>query len=111
MAKAFIRDGHVRQITADDVQPGVVIREVSRQPGYEDGAISPPFPDHVILAVKDGVAYLARPYLYATLVGTTSPSALTGVSKTEVLVERLCREDSLFMLVVGSRGQAFKFET
>lgn len=113
MAKGFVRDGHVRQITVDDVQPGVVVREVTRHPGYEDGAISPPFPDHVVLGfdVKKGTVKLARPYLYASGTGTTAPTALTGVSTVEISVERLCAPDSLFMLVVGSRGQTVKFET
>lgn len=118
MGKGFVRDGHVRAITLDDVKPGVVLREVSRVPGYEDGAIVPAFADAVVLKVDpdasgraDATVTLARPYLYATGVGTTSPTALVGFEKVEVQLSRLVREDSIYMLVVGSRGQAFTWVT
>lgn len=118
MAKAIVLDGHVRQITVDDVKPGVVLREVSRKAGYADGEIVPPFADAVVLKVDpdpsgkpDATVVLARPYLYASNVGTTSPTALLGFEKFEVQLSRLVREDSIYMLVVGSRGQSFKYTT
>ncbi len=118
MTKAFCRDGHVRTITVDDVQPGVVLREVSRVAGYEDGAVVPAFADAVVLKVDpdpsgkaDANVTLARPYLYASNVGTTSPTALVGFEKVEVQLSRLVQENSIYMLVVGSRGQSFKYTT
>jgi hypothetical protein len=91
---------------------------VSRVPGYEDGAVVPPFADATVLKVEpdpsgkpDAMVTLARPYLYATGVGTTSPTALMGFEKVEVQLSRLVREDSIYMLVVGSRGQAFTWTT
>jgi hypothetical protein len=111
MGKVCNRDGWVRALTQDDVQPGTVIREVSKEPGFEDGAIVPPFADAVIIGVKDGQATIARPYLYATGGGTACPNVLVGFEKFELSVERLLRADSIYMLVVGSRGQSFKFET
>lgn len=109
--KVCNRDGRVRAITQDDVQPGVVIREVSKEPGFEDGAIVPPFADAVIIGAKGDNVIIARPYLYATSTGTACPNVLVGYEKIEVPVERLLRADSIYMLVVGSRGQSFKFET
>lgn len=117
MTKVCHRDGWVRAITMDDLQPGTVIREVSKEPGFEDGAIVPPYADATILSVrldadgKDGDVVVARPYLYVSNAGTTAPSALTGVSTVNVRCSRLIREDSIYMLVCGSRGQSFKFVT
>jgi len=109
--KTCNRDGWVRAIVQDDIQAGVVLREVSKEPGFEDGAICSPFADAVILGSNGDNVILARPYLYATSVGTTAPSALVGYEKFEVPVERLLRADSIYMLVVGSRGQSFKMVT
>lgn len=109
--KTCNRDGWVRAIAQDDIQAGTVIREVSKEPGFEDGAIVPPFADAVIIAVFGGKATIARPYLYATGTGTACPNVLVGYEKIEVSVERILRADSIYMLVVGSRGQSFKMVT
>lgn len=117
-ARAGKTDGRIFPVTKEDVRKGAVLRMVHRS----DGSVAA-FSDFVVVDVfqvdsrgariagfrvrqaSDGapagwVVKMARPYAYATEVG----SVLTGVETLEVPEEKLLGEDSLFSAVVQSTG-------
>ena len=109
-------DGRLFRAEAEDLVPGTVLRMV------DANGESAPFSDFVILGVKNvdeldgrplGNPFLevtmARPYLFATSVGTTSPSALTGVETLRADAKSVLKEGSLFRVVVTSRGAPHDF--
>ncbi len=129
MEQASKNDGQLHSVEQDDIAAGTVLRMVHR-----DGT-SAPFSDFVVLdaywvnaegrrsslseedtaqAIKVGIlkgreVVLARPYLYATSVGTTCPTAMTGVETIKVDVASLLKGDSLFRTVRTARGSVHTF--
>jgi hypothetical protein len=111
-------DGQLFRPGEGDLEPGSVLRMVSA-----DGSAAP-FSDLTVLAVywtdssgnriwddekladrrRGREVLMARPYLYATHVGTSCPSWLTGVEELRVDVKRILGEDSMFRVVCTARG-------
>lgn len=110
-------DGQLFRATAEDLEPGSVLRMVNG-----DGTAAP-FSDFVVVAryAVDSAGFrvwdrddpsrararrveLARPFLYATLTGTVCASHMTGVEEITVDEESLLKEDSLFRVVCTARG-------
>ena len=91
-------DGHVRPAEPADMVPGTVVRMVSNE-----GTASP-YSDMTILQRTPGGWKVARPYLYAHVIGV-SATALVGVEQLEI------SESSLDYLVVvlQARGQTFSY--
>lgn len=91
-------DGHVRPATPEDMVPGAVVRMVS-----SEGTASP-YSDMTVLRRTAGGWRVARPYLYAHVIGT-SATALLGTEELEV------SEASLGQLVtvLQARGQPFSY--
>ncbi len=104
-------DGRLFAATETDVVPGTVLRMV------DPNGDSAPFSDFTVLRVAppDLARFavvevtLVRPYLYASGVGTTCPSALTGVETLKVTIDSILKEGSLFRVVVTSTGKPHDF--
>lgn len=106
-------DGRTRLVTWDDlVQPrGMVLRMVQSDP-----AALPSFSDHIVVDAQpdergDLQVTVARPYCFVSGAETTSPTVLTGVSQYKVAASRLVGPESLFRVVVQSRGDVARHLT
>jgi len=103
-----MHDGQFKRIViSDDVEVGMIVREM------HDDATVPPFADSVMLKRINRVGYstafiVARPYVFASGVGTTCPTPLTGVEAFEVSFESL---RDRYVLVLDSRGNPFSYTT
>lgn len=104
-------DGHVREISVDDLKPGAVLRMIEKEVGFKDGEVVAPFMDFVVLKVENAQARIARPYVFASGVGTTSPTALVGLNEMLVEVSRLVGPASQFRVVTQARGHGFEYTT
>ena len=108
MAK-FKVDGHTRPLTWDDLKAGNVLRMVYHE---ADGAeIASAYSDATIVGLSctpgngTTIVRLARPYLYSTHDGTTTPGFLMGVEDYTVEGSRMIGPDSVFRLVLLSTGE------
>ena len=113
----FKRDGNTRPATWDDLKPGCVLRETSREEvvGEHDKEVHPTFSDAVIVGISADdrgatLVRLVRPYLYATGAGTACPGWLTGVEDLTVEATRLLGEQSIYRIVLLASGTPHKME-
>jgi hypothetical protein len=105
-------DGHHDVIQLEDLQPGNIIRMGSMFPNSAGGEwVSSAFSDNVILKVAkadehgDVWVTLGRPFGYAHLTCTTSPSLLLSHEEYTVTAARLVGGTSLYRLVLMSTGE------
>jgi hypothetical protein len=109
-----MHDGQFKRFSiSDDVEIGMVVREI------HDDATVPPFGDSVVLkrvrkdppfkGDKASVSFLiARPYVFASGIGTTCPTPLTGVETIEISFTNL---SDRYVCVLNSRGNPFTYTT
>lgn len=119
-------DGHLHEITAEDLKKGNVLRSLESEPGahhsFADAiVVDVYFKDHnggriasheaERFAKKDLYVNVARPYAFVSGADTCCPSVLTGVEQFEIPASRLTGPDSRYRLVVQSTGLAANHTT
>lgn len=77
-------DGHLRQLTLDDIQVGLLVRSVGK-----DNSQSA-FSDCVVIGVMASGVVLARPYLFADTIGNLF-NHLQGIERFSLTQESLLR--------------------
>jgi hypothetical protein len=108
----FKHDGAVRPAALDDLQPGAVLRRVE-----SDGSSVSPFSDCVILNVwnqdlQHGRTLtwvkVARPYVFASSVGTTAPTPLLGCETFDMTLDGALAS---YSVVLRSTGEPSSYTT
>ena len=94
----FQTDGNVRRIQPEDLQDGVVLREV-----HTSEPTTPPFGDAVISRQTLGQVTLRRPHM--TFMGG---QWIADVESVDVSPDRLCAVDSPYRVVLTSRGLPYR---